>query len=83
VIRPRAATLAARGGRRVIYGPHLEDVAREWVLAHARTQTLGGDVNQVRPATVACREHSAGHDLDVVALADLPHEPAHVLAIGK
>ena len=67
----------------MIYGPHLEDVAREWVLAHARTQTLGGDVNQVRPATVACREHSAGHDLDVVALADLPHEPAHVLAIGK
>ena len=46
VIRPREATLAARGGLQVwrdcadtvtakIYGPHLEDLAREWVLAHA------------------------------------------------
>lgn len=94
VIRPREATLAARGGLQVwrdcadtvtakIYRPHLEDIAREWVLAHADTQSLGGEVNQVRPATVACREHKAGHELDVVALSDLPHEPVRVLAIGE
>lgn len=94
VIRPREATLAARGGLRVwrdcadtvtskIYGPHLEDIAREWVLAHADPETLGGVVNQVRPATIACREHKAGHELDVVALSDLPHEPVRVLAIGE
>ena len=94
VIRPREATLAARGGLRVwqdcadtvaskIYGPHLEDVAREWVLAHADVRSLGGTVNRVGPATIACRAHKAGHELDVVALSDLPHEPVRVLAIGE
>jgi uncharacterized protein len=94
LIRPREATLAARGGLKVwhecadtvtakIYGPHLEDIAREWVLAHAAAQTLGGEVTQVRPATIACREHKAGHELDVVAMADLPHQPTRVLAIGE
>ena len=37
----------------------------------------------MRPATVACREHKAGHELDVVALSDLLHEPVRVLAIGE
>lgn len=94
LIRPREATLAARGGLQVwrdcadtvtakIYGPHLEDVAREWALTHASARTLGGLVNHVRPATIACREHKAGHELDIVALADLPHEPTRVLAIGE
>lgn len=94
VIRPREAILAARGGARVwadcadtvaskIYGPHLEDLAREWTLVHADEQTLGGPANQVRPATIACPQHKSGHELDVVALADLPHAPAKVLAIGE
>ncbi|WP_034590410.1 AAA family ATPase [Hamadaea tsunoensis] len=94
VIRPREAALAAHGGSRVwrettdtvsskIYGPHLEHLAREWTLAYASQQTLGGAANQVRPATVACREHRAGHEIDVVAQADLPHEPVRVLAIGE
>jgi hypothetical protein len=94
VIRPREATLAARRGLQVwrdcadtvaakIYGPHLEDIARAWVLAHADARSLGGCVNEVRPATIACREHKAGHELDVVALSDLPHEPVRVLAIGE
>jgi DNA-binding transcriptional ArsR family regulator len=94
VIRPREATLAARGGLRVwrdcadtvtskIYGPHLEDMAREWVLTHADVESLGGWVNQVRPATIACRVHKAGHELDVVALSDLPYEPVRVRAIGE
>lgn len=94
LIRPREATLSARGGLTVwresadtvtskIYGPHMETLAREWTLAHAAAATLGGTANLVQPATVACREHRAGHELDVVALADLPHEPVRILAIGE
>lgn len=61
----------------------VEDALREWTLVYADEQTIGGPANQVRPATIACPEHKTGHELDVVALADLPHAPAKVLAIGE
>ncbi len=94
VIRPREAVLAARGGLRVwrdvadtitskVYGPHLEDLVREWVLAHAGATTLGGIANQARSAVVACVEHRAGHEIDVVAIEDLPGSARKVLAIGE
>lgn len=94
IIRPREATLAARGGAQVwrdvtdtvtskIYGPHLEDLAREWTLMHTVPETLGGTVTGVRPATIACPEHKTGHEIDVVAQEDLPHEPTRLLAIGE
>lgn len=66
-----------------IYGPHFEDLAREWVLAHASTETISGVSNSVRPATLACREHREGHELDVVASRSAPFEPDRVLAIGE
>jgi uncharacterized protein len=94
LIRPREATLAVRGGLKIwresadtvasmIYGPHLETLAREWTLAHAAEATLGGAVNRVEPATVSCREHVTGHEIDVVAISDPPYEPARILAIGE
>lgn len=94
LIRPHEATLTARGGLQVwrdsvdtvsskIYGPHLESLAREWTLLHASIDTLHGRVNQVHPATVSCRDHKAGHEIDVVAIADLPHEPVRIMAIGE
>lgn len=94
VIQPREATLAAHGGARVwsdvadtvtskIYGPHLEDLAREWTLTFAAEESLGGVANRVDSAVVACREHRAGHEIDVVAIEDLPGERARVLAIGE
>jgi AAA+ ATPase superfamily predicted ATPase len=66
-----------------IYGPHFEDLAREWVLAHASTSTVGGQADWVRPATLSCREHREGHELDVVAMRSAPFEPDRVLAIGE
>lgn len=66
-----------------IYGPHFEDLAREWVIAHASTDTLGGRPNFVRPATISCREHREGHELDVVAVESKPSQPDQVLAIGE
>jgi hypothetical protein len=66
-----------------IYGPHFEDLAREWALAHAAEETLGGRPNWVRPATVSCRDHRDGHELDLVAMQSLPFQQDHVLAIGE
>lgn len=74
-----AGTVAAK-----IYGPHLEHLARLWCLLHASPQTLGGRPNQVHPATIACREHRQGHEIDVV-VSGVPASsaPECVLAIGE
>jgi uncharacterized protein len=66
-----------------IYGPHLEDLSREWTLAHASEATVGGWPSKVLPATLACREHRTGHELDVVALAEGSGQSPRVLAIGE
>ncbi|WP_018350482.1 AAA family ATPase [Longispora albida] len=67
-----------------IYGPHLEDLAREWVLAHASEETMGGGrASWVRPATVACAEHKQGHEIDVVAMESSAFTGDRVLAIGE
>ncbi len=73
-----ADTLAAK-----IYGPHLEDLAREWCLSHADPGTLGGHPHDVLPATVACREHRRGHEIDVVVVATAAGSARRVLAIGE
>ncbi|GAA1365456.1 AAA family ATPase [Catellatospora chokoriensis] len=94
VIVGNDAAFALRQGERVwqskadtvsskIYGPHLEQLAREWTQAHAAEQTVGGWPNQVRSAVVACREHGQGHEVDVVAMREEPLEPRRVLAIGE
>jgi DNA-binding transcriptional ArsR family regulator len=73
-----ADTVAAK-----IYGPHLEDLAREWALAHAAEETLGGRASWIRPATLPCRAHRNGHELDLVAVASMPDEADRMLAIGE
>ncbi len=73
-----ADTVAAK-----IYGPHFENLAREWTIAHASAGTLGGSPQWVRPATIACREHGEGHELDVVAVRSTPSQSDQVLAIGE
>ncbi|GAA1404322.1 AAA family ATPase [Catellatospora coxensis] len=94
VIRPREAAIAGLGGDRVwpavqdtvdakIYGPHFEQLCREWTLVYAADAGRGGFVNQVRSATVACREHRQGHEIDVVALSENSYEPTVVRAIGE
>jgi AAA+ ATPase superfamily predicted ATPase len=74
----RSDTIAA-----TIYGPHLEDLTREWCLRHASEATLGGWPSKVLPTTVACREHRQGHEVDVVAMEDRPFEARRLLAIGE
>jgi len=66
-----------------IYGPHLEDLAREWCLSHASSATLGGSAHDVLPATVACREHRQGHEIDVVVVEASAGARRRVVAIGE
>lgn len=61
-----------------IYGPHLEDLAREWTAFHAAADTLGGSgARTVGAAEVPCRQHR-GHQVDVVATSG-----DHVVALGE
>src|SRR5262249_43088259 len=52
-------------------------------LSHASAATLGGPAHDVLPATVACREHRRGHEIDVVVVATAPGSARRVLAIGE
>ncbi|NYV74249.1 ATP-binding protein [Streptomyces sp. UH6] len=73
-----ADTVASR-----IYGPHFEELARQWCFEHAAPETLGGRPAWVRPTEIACREHRRGHELDLV----VAHSPAfgaeRITAIGE
>lgn len=94
VIAPNEAPLAIGAAERVwnaaaptvvskIYGPHFETLARNWTLAHASADTLGGQPTSVRPATIACRRHRTGHEIDVVANQAEPFAGDRVLAVGE
>lgn len=67
------ATVEAR-----IFGPHLEDLAREWTMVHAAPDTLGGERAQiVGAAEVPCRTHR-GHEVDLVV-----RSAGRVVALGE
>lgn len=94
IIRPFESRLTGRGRARVweqaqdtveslIYGPHLEELARSWCIDFAAPETLGGLPSRSEPALVACREHKENHELDVVVSADPPREKSRILAIGE
>jgi AAA+ ATPase superfamily predicted ATPase len=72
-----ASTVASK-----IYGPHFEELARQWCLRYADEDTLGGVASAVRPTEIACRVHRGGHELDVVVLED-PGPMGRVAAIGE
>jgi AAA+ ATPase superfamily predicted ATPase len=65
-----------------IYGPHFEDLARQWCLRYADEETLGGSPGAVRPTEIACREHQGGHGLDVVVTEDSSAK-SRISAIGE
>jgi AAA+ ATPase superfamily predicted ATPase len=65
-----------------IYGPHFEDLTRQWCLQYADDETLGGAPGVVRPTELACREHQKGHELDVVVSED-PGASSKISAIGE
>lgn len=60
-----------------IYGPHLEDLAREWAAHHATPSTLGGPPETVGAADIGCRQHR-GHQVDVVVTSG-----KRVVALGE
>jgi AAA+ ATPase superfamily predicted ATPase len=66
-----------------IYGPHFEELARQWCRWHASGDTLGGRASTAQSATLACRQHRAPHELDVVVRRRVPGEPDRILAIGE
>jgi AAA+ ATPase superfamily predicted ATPase len=65
-----------------IYGPHFEDLARQWCLRYADEETLGGAPGAVRPTEIACREHQHGHELDLVVTED-SGPASRISAIGE
>ena len=94
VVGPHEAALVAGLGERVwqqradtvaskIYGPHFEDLVRDWCRVHAAPETLGGEAGRVQHATVACREHRAGHEIDAVVTEVRPGDPDRVVALGE
>jgi AAA+ ATPase superfamily predicted ATPase len=72
-----ATTVAAK-----IYGPHFEDLARQWCLRWADEETLGGVASVVRPTEIACREHRDRHELDIV-VTDETSAASRIAAIGE
>ncbi|MEV4073494.1 AAA family ATPase [Nonomuraea fuscirosea] len=78
VWRANADTVASK-----IYGPHFEDLAREWSFLHASDETLGGIASAVRPSEVSCRTHKRGHELDLVVTEVRPSAPDRITAIGE
>ncbi|HEY8472551.1 MAG TPA: ATP-binding protein [Natronosporangium sp.] len=94
LVGPHEADLVGGAGRRVwqecadlvasrIYGPHLEELARQWCHWYADPATLGGRASTVRPATIACPTHRRSHELDVVVVERRPYESDVVRAIGE
>ncbi|GAA3445088.1 AAA family ATPase [Planomonospora venezuelensis] len=94
VIRPNEGRLVMRAEKQVwaeaadavsslIYGPHLEDLARRWCMEHASKETLGGVAGQVMPAVLACRKERSSHELDVVAIEARLSAADRVTAIGE
>lgn len=66
-----------------IYGPHFEDLARQWCLRYAAAETIGGAASNVRPTHIGCREHRRGHELDVVVTETVSFGKDKVIAIGE
>jgi hypothetical protein len=94
LIAPNEADLVGGGGARVwednidtvnskIYGPHFEELSRQWCLWHAEPESMGGRPSAVQSATIACAQHRQGHELDVVVSRRRPAQSNIVLAIGE
>lgn len=89
VVRPHELRLTRRQAGRVwaeaaptvasnIYGPHFEDLAREWAAVHADETTLGATLPEVGQTVVSCKEHQRTHQVDLIAKAG-----DHIVAVGE
>ncbi|GAA1933884.1 AAA family ATPase [Streptantibioticus ferralitis] len=66
-----------------IYGPHFEELARQWCFEHAAPESLGGRASWVRPTEIPCREHRRGHELDLVVAESPAFGTERITAIGE
>lgn len=85
LVAGRADRVWARASQRVaarIYGPHFEDLARQWSLYYANDETVGGIAGAVRPTEIACQEHRTGHEVDIVVIEN-PGAGDRITAIGE
>ncbi|MGP3914053.1 AAA family ATPase [Nonomuraea sp. 10N515B] len=78
VWRANADTVASK-----IYGPHFEDLARQWCFLHASSDTLNGIASAVRPSDIPCRVHRKGHELDIVVTETNSFAADRIIAIGE
>ncbi len=86
IVAGRAADVWSRNAHTVeskIYGPHFEDLARQWCLRHADPATLGGAPSHALPTEIGCREHRQGHELDLVVWHARPGRTDTITAIGE
>lgn len=94
VIVPNEQRLARRVGGRVwsevadtvschIYGPHFEELAREWTAMFAAPETLGGVASYVSKSELGCAQHHCQHEVDVVAVERTAGEGQRALALGE
>lgn len=51
-----------------VLGPDVEELAREWTIAYASTETLGGFPQRVASSVVADPRRRTQHEVDVVAV---------------
>ncbi len=91
VIEPHEARLAFRDRRSLwegtaaivaskIHGPHLESLAKHWVLAYASEATLGGNPDVVGSAQLRA---AGGVQADVVVAERSGHGRVRVTAVGE
>ncbi len=89
LIAPNESAIERRGAAHVwrhleatasslVFGPHFEHLAREWVARHASETTLGGAPQAVGPTVVGDPAAKRERELDVVATGD-----GRVLAVGE
>jgi uncharacterized protein len=66
-----------------VFGPHLERLAKDWVLGFASDQTIGGVARQVGASTLPTGRRGKRVQIDLVALGSTGRGGAEVLAIGE
>ena len=64
-----------------IFGPHFEQLTREWALLDATEATMGGRVTVCGPSSVGTGGKRL--QLDMVALAESTRGRTHVCAVGE
>ncbi len=94
VVAPNEARLTRRQGTHVwaeladtvqarIYGPHFEELARQWTAHYASATTVGGHAGLVGTTVVSRPDHHGQHEVDVVAVERAPGQPSRVLLLGE